>query len=86
MNTQKSKYAASEDTVGDWHGQEQKIADRWNNKILPILAARENALDPRSDNYNSELETLEYANSQAWESFCGSGGKIREAKKLAAGK
>ena len=79
-----SKYAASADSVGDWDGQEQEIADRWNNKIFPILAERENTLDPESDNYEQELETLEYANSQAWEEFCGSGGKIREAKKLAA--
>lgn len=85
MRTEKiSKYAASADTVGDWDGQEQEIADKWNNNILPILAARENALNPESDNYDSELDALDYANSQAWESFCGSGGKIREAQKLAA--
>ena len=85
MKNENSKYAASADSVGDWGGREQKISDRWNDEILPILAARENALNPESDSYESDLETLEYANSQAWESFCGSGGKIIEAKKLAAG-
>ena len=67
MNMNSKKYAASADSVGDWNGNEEHVADDWNTHVLPLI---EKFLpEGDSDNYDEKLRDLDYFVEDAWSAY-----------------
>jgi len=78
-------YRATADSVGDWDGDEQKIANLWNERILPILAEQLGETNPGDDEYDEKISVIDYLSDRTWSEFCGSE-NIEDAIAAARGK